>query len=47
MDSCYLELFTVKCRTCNSSDTKFYVTSDNKLVFECNRCDELEEAETK
>lgn len=47
MDNDCLELFKIRCKTCNSNDIKFYVTSYNRLVIECNRCDELEEVETE
>ena len=46
-DNDYLELFTIRCKTCNSNDIKFYATSDDQLIFECNKCDELEEVEIK
>lgn len=41
----HLDFFTIKCRSCNSRDVKFYVTRDKKLVIECDKCDELEEIE--
>lgn len=40
-----LELFTIKCRSCNSRDVIFYVASDKKLIIECDKCNELEEIE--
>ena len=47
MDNDTLELFKVRCKTCSSNYVRFYVASDNQLVFECNKCDELEEVETR
>lgn len=47
IDNDCLELFKVRCKTCNSDDVRFYVTSDKQLVFECDKCDELEEVETE
>lgn len=47
MDDDCLELFTMRCKICNSNDIKFYVASDNRLVIECDKCDELEEVETQ
>lgn len=41
----YIEKFNIRCNVCNSTDLEVYTTRNNKLVIECNRCDEVEEVE--